>query len=102
MMLYLEKVIATAALQLVHEPNDEGTWMRFRSLVEPTLDAVKARRGLIDYKVICDETTNTATVIARNEMLGKIMLKPTQVAETITIEFTLLPTGASFEEFTSL
>jgi uncharacterized protein len=99
MVLYLRKVIATAARTLQFEPNDLRTWARFRGLVNPTLDGLKARRGITDYKVICDSTVNTAAVIARNELKARILLQPTRTAEIINIEFVLLATGASFEEF---
>ena len=102
LLLYLEKVIATSVRYLVMEPNDPATWQRFINLIDPLLRAVKSRRGLTDYRIICDETTNTPDRIARNEMLGKILLQPTRTAEMITIDFVLLPSGASFEEFAAL
>jgi len=98
MMLYLRKVVATATRYLVMEPNDDTTWTMFHGLVSPLCDAIKSRRGLYDFRVICDETTNTPDVIDRNEMRGRILLKPTKTAEIISLEFTLLPTGASFTE----
>jgi hypothetical protein len=102
LMLYMEKVIATAVRYLVFEPNDSGTWRRFVNLVEPVCRSIQNRRGIFDFRVICDETTNTPDVIDRNEMVGKILIKPTKTAEIITVQFTLLPTGASFEEFAAL
>jgi hypothetical protein len=99
MLLYLRKVIATASRELQFEPNDDLTWDQFRHLVEPTLDSLKARRGITDFRVICDSTTNTSATIARNELHGKILIQPTKTAEIINIEFVLLPTGANFEEF---
>lgn len=99
MLLYAEKTIATSVKYLVFEPNDPITWRRFVNLVTPALDYVKANRGLYDYRVICDETTNTPIIIDRNEMNGRILLKPTKSAEVITLDFVLLSTGANFEEF---
>ena len=99
LLLYMRKVIASAVRALVFEPNDEFTWRAFVRLVEPICSMIKSRRGLYDFRVICDSTTNTAAVIARNEMAGKILLQPTRTAEMITVDFVLLPTGASFEEF---
>lgn len=98
MMLYLRKVVATATLSLVMEPNDEATWDRFVGLVDPLCEQIKARRGIYDYRVICDATTNPPAVIDRNEMVGRILVQPTKTAEMITLEFTLLASGASFEE----
>lgn len=99
MMLYLRKIIATAVRYLIFEPNDRFTWEQFKILVRPTLRAIRARRGLYDFRVVCDDTTNTSDVIAKNEMRARILLQPTKTAEMISVEFTLLPTGVSFDEF---
>ncbi len=99
LLLYMRKVIATAVRTLVFEPNDEFTWRAFVRLIEPFCRTIKARRGLYAFKVICDSTTNTPDIVDRNEMSGKILLQPTKTAEMITVDFILLPTGASFEEF---
>jgi hypothetical protein len=98
MMLYLEKVVATSARYLLFEPDDQVTWLSFVNLVEPFMQAVKDRRGLIDFQVRCDATTNTADVVDRNEMRAIIFLKPTKAAEFIQIDFVLTSQGASFNE----
>jgi len=99
LLLYMRKVIATSVNYLLFEPNDEATWQRFVDLVEPVCRSIMARRGVTGFQVICDETTNTAATIARNEMHGKILIQPTRTAEMIVCEFVLLPSGASFAEF---
>lgn len=99
MLLYLRKVIATATRYLVFEPNDERMWDDFKGLVIPFLRTVKAGRGLRDYRVIMDETTNPPALIDRNEALGRVLLKPTKAAEVININFALLAQGANFDEF---
>lgn len=98
MMLYIRKVIAGATKYLVFEQNDEATWDRFKAMVQPVLDLVKIKRGLYDFRVIMDETTNTPDIIDRNTMVGQIYIKPTKTAEAITINFNIMPTGAVFEE----
>jgi len=98
MMLYIEKVIAGASKYIVFQPNDETTWDHFKGLVQPILDIVKIRRGLYDFRIIMDETTNTDDLIDRNTMLGQIYIKPTKTAEAITINFNIMPHGAVFTE----
>jgi phage tail sheath protein FI len=98
MMLYVEKVIAGAALYLDFEQNDETTWDRFKAMVQPTLDLVKIKRGITDFRVIMDETTNTPDMIERGQMVGQIYIKPTKTAEVILINFNLMAQGATFEE----
>jgi hypothetical protein len=64
---------------------------------EPLLSDVQSRRGIIDYKVICDETINTPARVDRNELWVRILIKPTKAAEFIQIDFVILPQGASLE-----
>lgn len=99
MLLFLRKVIATAVRYLVFEPNDDRMWDDFKGLVVPFLRTVKNGRGLRDYRVIMDETTNPPSLVDRNEALGRILLKPTKAAEIINVSFALLPQGANFDEF---
>lgn len=101
LLLYLRKTAATTVKYLVFEPNDPTTWRRFILLMNSALDVVKNRRGLIDYKVICDNTTNTPALIDQNTMKGRILIKPTKAAEIIEIDFEILPTGANFNDVLS-
>ena len=98
LMLYLRKTISTAVRYLVFEPNDEKTWKLFGHLVVPYLNDVRQRRGLYDFRVKCDETTNTSEVIDRNEMHAQIFLKPVKAAEFIQVDLVITSTGANFDE----
>jgi len=98
LFIVLEKAISTASKYFLFEPNDEITRSQLSRMVEPFLRDVKARRGVYDYKVICDETNNTPERIDRNELWATILIKPTRVAEFIVLQFVALKTGASFEE----
>ena len=68
------------------EPNDPITWENIVGIVDPILDDIRRRRGITEYKVVCDETTNTPVRIDRNELWCKILLKPTKTAEIIVFE----------------
>jgi hypothetical protein len=98
LFIVLEKAISTAAKYFLFEPNDEITREQLKSMIEPFLRDVKARRGVYDFRVICDETNNTPERIDRNELWATILIKPTRVAEFIVLQFVALKTGASFEE----
>lgn len=99
LLMYIEKVVATAAKYLNFEPHDPVSWRRFEVLVESALDPIKARRGLYDFRVICDDSTNTADLIDQNKMVAKNLVKPTKTAEVIQIDWTILSTGAEFTEY---
>lgn len=94
----LEKSIGEFAKASLFELNDEFTRAEFVNNVEPLLREVKGRRGLTDFKVVCDETNNTASVIDRNEFVATIFIKPARSINFITLNFVATRTGADFEE----
>jgi len=94
----LEKSISTAAKFSLFEFNDEFTRAAFRNLVEPFLRDVQARRGIFDFKVVCDETNNTPTIIDKNEFRADIYVKPARSINFITLNFVASPTGVDFDE----
>lgn len=98
LLLYLEKVITTAARQILFEPDDQVTWLSFVNLVEPFMASVQSRRGLQQFQVRCDATTNTPDSIDRSEMHALIFIKPTKAAEFIQIDFILTAQTANFNE----
>lgn len=98
LFIVLEKAISTASKYFLFEPNDEITRAQLKSMIEPFLRDVKSRRGVYDFRVICDETNNTPERIDRNELWCTIFIKPTRAAEFIVLQFVALKTGASFEE----
>ncbi len=98
LFLVLQKSISKAAKYFLFEQNDEVTWMLMTNMIEPFLRDVKGRRGVYDYKVQIDETTNTPVRIDRNELWGNIWIQPTRTAEFIVLNFIATPTGAVFDE----
>ena len=94
----LEKAIGEFAKASLFELNDEFTRAEFVNNVEPLLREVKGRRGITDFKVVCDETNNTASVIDRNEFVATIFIKPARSINFITLNFVATRTGADFEE----
>lgn len=98
LFIVLEKAIATAAKYQLFEFNDFFTRAQFKNLVEPFLRDVQGRRGVIDFRVICDETNNTGEVIDRNEFVADIYIKPARSINFITLNFVAVRTGISFDE----
>lgn len=98
LFIVLEKAIATAAKYQLFEFNDPFTRAQFRSLVEPFLRDVQGRRGLIEFRVVCNETNNTGEVIDRNEFIADIFIKPTRSINFITLNFVAARSGISFDE----
>ena len=98
LFIVLEKAIATASKFQLFEFNDAFTRAQFRNLVEPFLRDVQGRRGITDFKVVCDETNNTGEVIDRNEFVADIFIKPARSINFIQLNFVATRTGVSFEE----
>ena len=98
LFIVLEKAIATAAKFTLFEFNDDFTRAQFRKLVEPFLRDVQGRRGIYDFKVVCDGTNNTGEVIDRNEFVGDIYIKPAKSINFIQLNFIALRTGVEFSE----
>ena len=98
LFIVLEKAIATAAKFQLFEFNDAFTRAQFVALVEPFLRDVQGRRGVYDFRVVCDETNNTPQVIDSNEFRADIFIKPAKSINFITLTFVATRTGISFEE----
>jgi hypothetical protein len=98
LFIVLEKAIATASKFLLFEFNDEFTRAQFTNMTEPFLRDVRGRRGITDFRVICDSSNNPASVIDRNEFVGDIYIKPARSINYIQLNFVAAATGVEFSE----
>jgi hypothetical protein len=98
LFIVLEKAIATATKFTLFEFNDDFTRAQFRNLVEPFLRDVQGRRGIYDFKVVCDATNNTGEVIDGNRFVGDIYIKPAKSINFIQLNFVAVRTGVEFSE----
>ena len=96
LLITLKDYISQIADTLVFEQNTIATRNSFLTQVNPYLESVQQQQGLYAFKVVMDESNNTADVIDRNELKGQIFLQPTKTAEFIYLDFNVTPTGASF------
>ena len=96
LLINLKRFVANISRQLVFEQNTAVTRNRFLSSVNPYMEQVVQKQGLYAYKVVMDDSNNTADVIDRNQLIGQIYVQPTKTAEFIILDFTLQPTGATF------
>jgi phage tail sheath protein FI len=98
LFIVLEKAIATASKFSLFEFNDTFTRSRFVSLITPFLEDVRSRRGIIDFKVVCNESNNTPERIDRNEFWADIYIKPNRSINYIQLNFIATRTGGNFSE----
>jgi hypothetical protein len=96
LLINLKRFVSSVSRELVFEQNTAITRNRFLSVVNPYMEQVVSRQGLFAYKVVMDESNNTADIIDRNQLVGQIYVQPTRTAEFIILDFTLQPTGATF------
>jgi len=98
LFIIIEKAVATAAKFQLFEFNDAFTRAQFSSMLTPFLRDVKGRRGIYDFKVICNSSNNTGEVIDRNEFVADIFIKPAKAINFIQLNFIATRSGVAFEE----
>lgn len=96
LFIVCEKAISRAAKSFLFELNDEQTRTAFRNLIIPFLRDVQGRRGITDFKVVCDETNNTAQVIDSNQFVADIYIKPARSINFIQLNFVATRSDATF------
>ena len=98
LFIVLEKAIATSAKFQLFEFNDAFTRAQFKNLVEPFLRDVQGRRGIYDFRVVCDETNNDSQVVDSNQFVADIFIQPAKSINFIQLNFIATRTGIAFEE----
>ena len=98
LFIVLEKAVSAASKASLFEFNDEFTRAQFRNMVEPFLRDVQGRRGITDFKVVCDGTNNTGAIIDTNKFVADIYIKPARSINFITLNFIATRTGVEFSE----
>jgi len=96
LMTFVKKNLVQLLRNYIFEPNDKILWRQVQSTIEPFLSDIQSRRGLSAYRVIVDETNNTAERQDRNELWVSVFLKPTRTVEFVVLNLVVLRTGASF------
>jgi len=98
LFIVLEQAVSVASKASLFEFNDEFTRAQFRNMVEPFLRDVQGRRGITDFKVVCDGTNNTGNIIDTNKFVADIYVKPARSINYITLNFIATRTGVEFSE----
>ena len=96
LLIELKRTVGNIGKTLLFEQNTTATRNRFLAAVNPYMESIQQRQGLYSYRVVMDDTNNTADVIDRNQMVGQIFLQPTKTAEYIVLDFNVTPTGVEF------
>jgi phage tail sheath protein FI len=100
LFIVLEKSISKAVTGTLFEFNDEFTRLQFRNYVEPYLRDVQGRRGIVDFKVVCDDSNNTDEVVSSSRFVGDIYIRPNRSINYITLNFIAVRGSVEFTEIT--
>ena len=98
LLIVIEKAVATSVKYALFEFNDTYTRSRLIGIIDPFLRTVKSRRGVYDYLVVCDSNNNGAAILDANALVIDVYVKPTKVAEFITINMNITRSDANFQE----
>lgn len=90
---YLRTILASAGNGFLFEPNDKITRDQIKNIISGAINDLVAKRGVYDYVVVCDDTNNTPTRIARNELYVDVAIEPMKDVEFIYIPIRLKNPG---------
>ena len=96
LFIHLKKIVGPAARSLLFEQNDSQTRTSFVNAIEPFLTRIKNRNGIYDFRVVCDETNNTGSVVDANQFIADVFVKPAKSINYVQITFTNKNTADSF------
>lgn len=90
----IKRAIRKAYMYKLFQNNDVWTRTALYNAVVEYMNTRKA--AFYDFKVICDETNNTAEVIDRNHIVLTVMVKPVKTAEYGIFNVVITSTGVEF------
>lgn len=98
LFITIEKAIARVSRDFLFQLNDSFIRTQFVNTIEPFLRNIQGRRGIDDFKVVADESNNTAEIIDSNQLVGDIFIKPARSINFITLNFIATRSGINFDE----
>jgi len=90
---YIRTILARVGDGFLFEPNDKITRDQIKNIISGAINDLVSKRGIYDYLVVCDESNNTPTRIARNELYVDIAIEPMKAVEFIYIPIRLKNPG---------
>lgn len=83
----IEQAIENASINQMFEFNDAFSQASFIALIEPYLRTVQGGRGIANFKVVCDNTNNTPSIVAANGFVADIFILPNNSINYIQLNF---------------
>ena len=98
LFIELQRTITDTAENILFDQNDATTRATFVNLVTPYLRSVQARRGITDFRVICNETNNTEDIVNSNGFVADIFIQPIGSVNFIQLNFVSVRGATGFTE----
>lgn len=98
LLIVIEPAIRDLLENFLFELNDDGTRSIISTKIESYLEGIKARKGVTDFAVVCDETNNTPADIDNNRLNVDIYVKPSISIEEIPVRVVITPNNISFAD----
>ena len=97
LLLELKRQIIGVARRLLFDQNTAAARANFINQVTPRLAIVQAQQGIEQFKVVMDDSNNSADDRLNNRLNGTIMVVPTRTAEFIAMDFIIDQAGVTFQ-----
>lgn len=91
----IKSLLNKACVGLIFDPNDTSMGKSLESAIKPVLDNVKENKGLVDYKIVIDDSVEARE---RLELNAQLYLKLMPNLEYINITLVVLPSGMQISE----
>ena len=91
----IKSLLNKACVGLLFDPNDTSMGKSLESAIKPVLDNVKENKGLVDYKIVIDDSVEARE---RLELNAQLYLKLMPNLEYINITLVVLPSGMQISE----
>uniref|UniRef100_A0AAU6W379 Tail sheath protein n=1 Tax=Pseudomonas phage Cygsa01 TaxID=3138529 RepID=A0AAU6W379_9VIRU len=98
LFIFLEKTMANMAKFYLFGINDAFTRKQFLAAANPLFRTVQGRRGITDFRIICDESNNPGDAVDRKEMNATFYVKPTLSIRNIYLNFVSVGQSVTFDE----
>jgi phage tail sheath protein FI len=97
LLIVIEPAVEQALEDFLFDLNDESTRAIVKTIIDEYLSGIQSKRGLQDYRTVCDATNNTASDIDNNRLNVDLYVKPTRSIEEIPVRVVITATSISFE-----
>lgn len=91
----IKTLLNKACIGLIFDPNDTSMGKSLESAIKPVLDNVKENKGLVDYKMVIDDSVEARE---RLDLKAQLYLKLMPNLENINITLVVLPSGMQISE----